>query len=202
MISLDDEDRQQHAGAAADERRDARDAQHLCWRRRRIDDALVEILRQRRRQHEQDRFARADFGGKHRRQRQRAEPHRQAVQQQRRQHLDRALRCPGTARARRGRETPAGTRRSSARSHSRRRRIRTARGALGAVGLLDQARRHDEVRARQQQQREAGSGARQKTADRRRSSGSAGVCAIASNPPAAFIRIGIAIAKPVNFTIS
>ena len=33
-------------------------------------------------------------------------------------------------------------------------------------------------------------------------SGKPGVCAIASNPPAAFIRIGIAIAKPVNFTTS
>ena len=33
-------------------------------------------------------------------------------------------------------------------------------------------------------------------------SGKPGVCAIASNPPAALIRIGIAIAKPVNFTIN
>ena len=33
-------------------------------------------------------------------------------------------------------------------------------------------------------------------------SGNPGVCAIASSPPAALIRIGIAIAKPVNFTTS
>jgi hypothetical protein len=33
-------------------------------------------------------------------------------------------------------------------------------------------------------------------------SGNPGVCAIASSPPAALSRIGIAIAKPVNLTMS
>ena len=68
------------------DRRNARHAQQLPVARGGIDVSLVDVLRHRRRQHEENGVTGIDFGRKHRRERQRAEPGRQLCHQECRQH--------------------------------------------------------------------------------------------------------------------
>ncbi len=92
-------DRQDHAQRAAQHGRGARHPQQFGVARLRLEVTLVDVLRHRRRDHEEDGVARVDLGGEHRGQRQRAEPRRQQQLQHGRQHQVRARPAPAAPRA-------------------------------------------------------------------------------------------------------
>ena len=126
LMTVVEVDRQNDASRAANHRRNARHSQQLPVARGGIDVSLVDVLRHRRRQHEENGVTGIDFGRKHRRERQRAEPGRQLCHQECRQHEVGIGDIRGWWFAPPCRTEPAGMQTASARQRSSRCRFATA----------------------------------------------------------------------------